>query len=755
MAIINKDFRLKNGLVVEGTNATVNGYDILTKNSASDTYILNLVGGVAYITSVGTNLSVTDEQLSIDLIGLAEDLAGSRLYTDGSTLNVDGEGLYDDFVSNGMAKTSDISTALNDYTTTANLDTTVGGYGYLKNADLPTMYTDADAVNAISAKLGTGIEYSGTAFDVQLGTGLTANGSNQIEIDRNTVDGWYDESGAAGAVASDLSDHMNDTSAHGVAGDIVGTTDVQTLANKTIDGALGFDVNGSQIYDFGTNLVVKGDTDLTLQTNSGDIILNPDGHAYVGSASAGNEIATNSYVDNAVSGLNWKQAVNLLYDDPTPTLSGDTLTPLIIDQHSVLTADDNGYRILVANGNDAGIYVFNQSGPTWTLTRTEDADTYQELIGAAVYVMEGTQYGSTSWVQGNHYVTDFTGQDWTQFSGQGSVTAGSGITVDGLEVSINRSTVDNWYDAAGDAADAEQNAKDYADSLASNYDPAGSAQGAYDNAVSAANTYTDQQIGTLDTGYTVRGQINLAESNANSYTDTQLGSYTPTSSLESTIDGYGFAYTSEIPTSTDGVSEGINNLYFTDSRAKSSAMSLLTSASVSNITFADDGSGGLIVTAENGVSDSTTDDLTEGENNLYFTDQRVVDAVNNSTITPAAVEINNYRKEEATQQYVASASTIDVHTFSYPYESAKYLVRVVGFVGGIKHSQVSEILVTIDGNKNIAITEYGMVCTDTSPLASFSARAWTGSSDFTSLTATTAVNGCEIIAAATMLSWAD
>ena len=43
------------------------------------------------------------------------------------------------------------------------------------------------------------------------------------------------------------------------------------------------------------------------------------------------------------------------------------------------------------------------------------------------------------------------------------------------------------YDAAGSAATAEQNAKDYADGLASNYDAAGSA----DAAESAANAYTD------------------------------------------------------------------------------------------------------------------------------------------------------------------------------------------------------------------------------------------------------------------------
>ena len=40
MATVNKNFRIKNGLVVEGNTATVNGYDILTKASADQNYII-------------------------------------------------------------------------------------------------------------------------------------------------------------------------------------------------------------------------------------------------------------------------------------------------------------------------------------------------------------------------------------------------------------------------------------------------------------------------------------------------------------------------------------------------------------------------------------------------------------------------------------------------------------------------------------------------------------------------------------------
>jgi hypothetical protein len=76
---------------------------------------------------------------------------------------------------------------------------------------------------------------------------------------------------------------------------------------------------------------------------------------------------------------------------------------------------------------------------------------------------------------------------------------------------------------------------------------------------------------------------------------------------------------------TDDIEEGSTNLYYTDTRAKGDAAALLTGATLENITITGDGDG-LTITAENGVADSTTDDLTEGTTNLYFTDQRALDA---------------------------------------------------------------------------------------------------------------------------------
>jgi hypothetical protein len=220
-----------------------------------------------------------------------------------------------------------------------------------------------------------------------------------------------------------------------------------------------------------------------------------------------------AYTDNAVSGLAWKQAVNL-FADTNVDISGD-LIGTSIDGHSVFDITDAGYRILLTaqtTDSENGIYELVVDGSTLVAQRPTPSDTYEELVGAAVYVMEGTQFGSTSWVQGNHYLSDFTGQSWAQFSGQGTVTAGTGITVDGLEVSVNRTTVDAWYDAAGSAAAAGTASNAYADSLATNYDAAGAAATAEQNAKDFTNTTA--------TGLT--SDIANAESNALAASDTAL-----------------------------------------------------------------------------------------------------------------------------------------------------------------------------------------------------------------------------------------
>ncbi len=151
----------------------------------------------------------------------------------------------------------------------------------------------------------------------------------------------------------------------------------------------------------------------------------------------GNDAANKAYVDNAITGLSFKEAVNL-FANTNVALTGSTST-LVIDGHSALDQTDNGYRILLTaqtTDSENGIYVYADNGTTYSLTRSADADAYTELDGASVFVVEGVTYGQTGWVQTNHYLTSFAGQTWVQFSGSGAYVAGEGLTLTGTTFDV-------------------------------------------------------------------------------------------------------------------------------------------------------------------------------------------------------------------------------------------------------------------------------------------------------------------------------
>lgn len=181
-----------------------------------------------------------------------------------------------------------------------------------------------------------------------------------------------------------------------------------------------------------------GDDNLVINATQNHLILQSDNNnsVYVGSVAADNKVATIGDLTSVQSGLTWKQAVNLLWDDPAANGSGNTGT-LVIDGHAALTQAQDGYRILTtANGQYAGIYTYTDNGNTFSLVRSADADNFAELKGAAVFVEEGNNYGATAWVQQNHYITDFANQNWVQFSGQGTYIGSNSILIDGNQVSV-------------------------------------------------------------------------------------------------------------------------------------------------------------------------------------------------------------------------------------------------------------------------------------------------------------------------------
>lgn len=146
------------------------------------------------------------------------------------------------------------------------------------------------------------------------------------------------------------------------------------------------------------------------------------------------QAATKQYVDALATGLNAKASVRVA------TVSAGTLASSFANGQTVdgVTLATND-RVLIKNQAapaDNGIYTVNASGAP---TRGTDANSWNSLIGAFVFVTAGTANASTSWVcniaAGGTLGT--TAVTFVQFGAQGTYTAtGLGIVLTGSQFSL-------------------------------------------------------------------------------------------------------------------------------------------------------------------------------------------------------------------------------------------------------------------------------------------------------------------------------
>ena len=304
----------------------------------------------------------------------------------------------------------------------------------------------------ISSDSGSAAATLGETFTISGGEGIDTSATGTTI----TIAAELASTSNAG-VASFSSDSFNVSGAGAVTIKSGGISNSQ-LANSSVTfGTTTVSLGGTSTSLLGLtelvvdNLNVNGNEIQSTNAN-GDIILNPNGTGNIDVSAAKitnlaepqnpSDAATKNYVDNAVAGLTWKASVNLLADSNV-SLTGSTST-LVIDGHAALDSTDNNvYRILLVGQTTAsenGIYTYTDNGTSYALVRSTDADTYQELIGAAVFVKEGTVYANTGWNQANHYLTSFSGQTWAQFSGAGAYSAGAGLGQTGTEFFVKVAT---------------------------------------------------------------------------------------------------------------------------------------------------------------------------------------------------------------------------------------------------------------------------------------------------------------------------
>lgn len=384
------------------TNIAVTGQNTIAADSSSDT--------LTFIAGTGITITTDNTSDSITITGSAVNNVFSTIAVAGQS-NVIADATSDTLTFVAGSNVTITTDSTNDSITINTTDTVSNSFATIAVAGHSNVVADSSTdILTLLASSGIDISTNATTDTITItNTGVTSvNGLTGSVSAQNIIDAVKTLDGPASGLNADLLDG-NDGSYYQQA---LGYTPV----NKAGDTMTGY---------------------LTLS----------------GAPTSNLHAATKQYVDDVASGLHWKGAVNLLAASNI-ALTGNTNT-LVIDGHDALVSADSGYRILLKNQTtaaDNGIYTYTDNGTTYTLTRSSDADTFQELEGTSVLILEGTTYALTGWVQTNYSLTSFSGQTWVQFNagggGGGSDTFRT-IAVNGQSSVVADSSTDTLTLVAG------------------------------------------------------------------------------------------------------------------------------------------------------------------------------------------------------------------------------------------------------------------------------------------------------------------
>jgi hypothetical protein len=272
MATVTKDFRVKAGLVVEGTTATVNGKNVITAgtiDAKGDLLVGSADDAVARL-AVGTNNYIlTADSSATNGIKWAAPQAVGVFGT-----SIEFEGATTDSYQTTLAvtdPTADRTITLPNASGTVALTSDIPSSTTSLSEGTNLYFTDERAQDAIGNNLGTGLTYT--------------DATGAISVTANTYDAYGAASSAQSAAESTASGYVSThaalTATHGVTGAIVGTTDTQTLTNKTLTSptlttpslgvATATSVNGTTIPNTKTLVVTTDKLSVHASTSSAEL----------------------------------------------------------------------------------------------------------------------------------------------------------------------------------------------------------------------------------------------------------------------------------------------------------------------------------------------------------------------------------------------------------------------------------------------------------------------------------------------------
>ena len=402
---------------------------------------------------------------------LAGDGGTSQTITLGDTLTISG--------GTGLTATAGATD-----TVTVNLDNTAvtaGSYGSATavstfTVDAQGRLTAAGTANiAIPASAVTDFnEAAQDAVGNAVGTGLTyTDSTGAISVTANT----YDAYGSASTVAGNLTTHTSATEAHGATGAVVGTTNTQTLTNKTLtspvitgavfnDGSVVFEGATADAHE--TTLAVTdptADRTITLPDATGTVALTNNKLSDF-AATSSSELAGIISDETGTGALVFANTPTLVTPNigvatgTSLTLSGDLTvngTTTTINSTTVTVDDKNLELGSSASPSDAGAdgggitlrgttdKTFNWVDATdaWTSSENMNLLTGKSLLIAGTSVLNATTLGSGVTASSLTSVGTIATGVWNGTAiaiangGTGSTDAGAARTALGLAIGTN------------------------------------------------------------------------------------------------------------------------------------------------------------------------------------------------------------------------------------------------------------------------------------------------------------------------------